>query len=318
MDRAFYCVVACLLKGLQALPLPWVAWIGRQGGGVAFWLDARHRKVALRNLARCYGTEKSRAEIRALAQQHFRRLGENYASAVKTAAMSWAELAPHVEFAHAERILPTGKEGASRSCVVAIGHFGNFELYARLGQAFPGYQCATTYRALKQPAMNRLLQEMRARSGCLFFERRTESGALKTALATQPLLLGLLADQYAGRKGVPVVFFGQLCSASAAPAILALRYRCPLFTGFCYRVALGRWRIEPGEQIPTHADGRPRPVQEITADINRAFEAAVRRDPANWFWVHNRWKTSRSMKAGTPPEAPLGHRVETEAASSHT
>jgi len=25
-------------------------------------------------------------------------------------------------------------------------------------------------------------------------------------------------------------------------------------------------------------------------EVNRAFEQAVRRDPANWFWVHNRWK----------------------------
>jgi len=25
-------------------------------------------------------------------------------------------------------------------------------------------------------------------------------------------------------------------------------------------------------------------------EVNRAFEAAVRRDPANWFWVHRRWK----------------------------
>ncbi len=316
MERVFYCAVACLLKGLQALPLRWVAWIGRQGGGLAFRLDARHRKVALRNLARSFGTEMSPAEIQALAREHFRRLGENYASAIKTAAMSWSELKPCVEFAHAERILPAGEEGGSRSCVVAIGHFGNFELYARFGQAFPGYQCATTYRALKQPSMNRLLQEMRARSGCLFFERRTESRALKAALATQPLLLGLLADQHAGRAGVPVVFFGQVCSASAAPAILALRYRCPLLTGFCYRVGLGRWRIEPGERIPTHAEGRPRPVQEITADINRAFEAAIRRDPANWFWVHNRWKTSRSNRTGATLDEPVERRVKSEPASS--
>ena len=25
-------------------------------------------------------------------------------------------------------------------------------------------------------------------------------------------------------------------------------------------------------------------------DVNAAFEVAIRRDPANWFWVHNRWK----------------------------
>jgi lauroyl/myristoyl acyltransferase len=31
-------------------------------------------------------------------------------------------------------------------------------------------------------------------------------------------------------------------------------------------------------------------------DVNRAFEAAVRRDPANWFWVHKRWKPGPSAK----------------------
>ena len=31
-----------------------------------------------------------------------------------------------------------------------------------------------------------------------------------------------------------------------------------------------------------------------TAEINQAFEVAVRRDPANWFWVHKRWKPFRS------------------------
>lgn len=315
MERPLYYAVAGVLKVLQALPLLWVAWIGRRAGGLAFWLDGRHRRVALRNLERCFGTEKSPAEIRALAREHFCRLGENYASAVKTAAMTWTELQPYVEFAHAERIPPLRDGVRARSCVVAIGHFGNFELYARFGQAFPGYQCATTYRALKQPWLNELMQGMRAKSGCLFFERRTESGALKAALAEKPLLLGLLADQHAGRSGVPVAFFGHLCSASAAPAVLALRYHCRLFTGFCYRVGLARWRIEPGEEIPTHAEGRARPVEEITADINRAFEAAVRRDPANWFWVHNRWKPLKSRTASTP-SAAAGERSETGPALS--
>jgi lauroyl/myristoyl acyltransferase len=30
-------------------------------------------------------------------------------------------------------------------------------------------------------------------------------------------------------------------------------------------------------------------------DVNSAFEKAVRRDPANWFWVHNRWKLPKNM-----------------------
>jgi lauroyl/myristoyl acyltransferase len=82
-----------------------------------------------------------------------------------------------------------------------------------------------------------------------------------------------------------------------------LRYRCPLFTAICYRVGLARWRIEVGDEIPTRIEGRRRAVAEITADINRAFEAAIRRDPANWFWVHDRWKPRR-VKPGQIPRPP--------------
>jgi lauroyl/myristoyl acyltransferase len=30
--------------------------------------------------------------------------------------------------------------------------------------------------------------------------------------------------------------------------------------------------------------------------VNQAFEQAVRRDPANWFWVHNRWKPVKPVR----------------------
>jgi KDO2-lipid IV(A) lauroyltransferase len=55
-------------------------------------------------------------------------------------------------------------------------------------------------------------------------------------------------------------------------------------------VGLAKWRLELGEKIPTHENGRPRSSEDIMRDVNRALEAAVRRDPANWFWVHRRWK----------------------------
>ena len=72
-----------------------------------------------------------------------------------------------------------------------------------------------------------------------------------------------------------------------------------MHTGICYRVGLARWRIEAGQRIPTHENGQPRALEAIMGDVNRAFEAAVRRDPANWFWVHNRWKKYRP-KHGAP------------------
>ena len=88
MDTLIYFFACGAVTFLQALPLVWVARLGRAGGVVAFWLDGRHRRVALKNLTMCFGHEKSPEEIRAIARENFRRLGENYAGAVKTAAMS--------------------------------------------------------------------------------------------------------------------------------------------------------------------------------------------------------------------------------------
>ena len=293
MDALLYLVARTLVALLQALPLDGVARLGRAGGALAYWLDARHRRVARRNLQNCFGQEKSAAELRAIARENFRRLGENFASAVKTAAMTTEQLRPHVDFVGAEKLLEHKSNRGPQSLIIAVGHFGNFELYARFGEFVTEFQIATTYRGLRQPSLNRLMQSLRERSSCRFFERRTEAAALRAAMRDTGLLMGFLADQHAGDRGLRLPFFGRDCSTSAAPAVFALRYRCPLHTAICYRTGPAHWRIEVGDEIPTDEHGHPRSPEAISADINRAFEAAIRRDPANWFWVHNRWKPDK-------------------------
>lgn len=297
MEPLLYYLARALVACLQALPLTAVARLGRFCGGLAYWLDGRHRRVTLLNLTMCFGAQKSPAELRSLAREHFRRLGENYACAVKTAAMSLEELRPHVEFVGNPRLLSPRGDGPPEGVVGAIGHFGNFELYARVGQFAAAYQCATTYRGFRPPSLNRLLQSLRERSGCRFFERRFEAPALKAFMNQPGVMLGLLSDQSSGALRGP--FLGHDCQTSAAPAIFALRYRCALITAICYRVGLARWRIELGEDIPTREDGRPRSTAAIMGDVNRAFEAAILRDPPNWFWVHRRWKPPRPTKQST-------------------
>ena len=291
---------------LQALPLTWVAQLGRLGGGLAYRLDGRHRRVALRNLAMCFGQEQSPDQVRVLARENFRRIGENFACAVTTAGMSYEELRTRVEFVGNPRIISPPADGKPQGVVAAIGHFGNFELYARFGQFAPAYKCATTYRGLRQASLDRLLQTLRERSGCLFFERRFDAQPLKAFMNQPGVILGLLSDQSAGTVRMP--FLGHDCSTTAAPAIFALRYDCALITGICYRIGLARWRIEAGAEIPTRENGRPRSNAAIRGDVNRAFEAAVRRDPANWFWVHRRWKPAENGSSGTPA-LPLSQKV---------
>src|ERR1700746_3319917 len=98
MDALLYFAARGLVILIQNLPLTWVARLGRVGGALAYWLDRRHRKVAHRNLLMCFGQEKSANELAQIARENFRRIGENFACAVKTASMTFEQLAPHIQF----------------------------------------------------------------------------------------------------------------------------------------------------------------------------------------------------------------------------
>ena len=303
MQRFLYLIVRALVGVLQGLPLGLVGRLGRWGGGLAYWLDARHRRMALRNLTACFGSERSPAAVRALARENFRRIGETFACSLKICSLTPAQVRQVLTLVGFERFRSPACH-AERGRVVVTGHFGNFELYPYAGQFLPEFQFAATYRAVAPEWLNAYLLRLRQHSGCWYFERRTGGRALREAMNQQRLMLGLLADQHAGDKGLRLPFLGRDCATSAAPAVFALRYRCPLFPAICYRVGLGRWRIEVGEEIPILEAGQPRSVAAITQDINRALEAAVRRDPANWFWVHNRWKPAKRPRP--PADSPVG------------
>lgn len=301
MDRILYLLVRAFLGLLQSLPLTWLARFGRTIGGLAHWLDARHRRVARRSLGLCF-PEKSPAEIRALTRENFKRIGENFACAIKTGTMNAEQIRTRLEVVGLEEFVASGQGQGPKSRIVAIGHFGNFEAFAQLARLVPWAQGATTYRALDVPVLDKLLLALRESSGCLFFERRREGEALRIALREKSLVLALLSDQHAGDTGLRLTFFGRECSTSRAPAVFALRYNVPLYTAICYRTGLARWKVEVGDSIPLHqANGEPRTMADIMQDVNHAFEVAVRRDPANWFWVHNRWKPFRRPKAAAEP-----------------
>lgn len=289
MNTLLYWIARASLTFIQALPLTFVARVGRGIGALAWLLAAKHRRLAVDNLTQAFRTEKSAAEIHAIAKESFLRIGENMISAIKTAAMSFEQLRPHLEIGN-NNLLPEKKAGEPLpNFVFAIGHFGNFELYARFQSLRPDYQTATTYRALKQPGLNRLMQEMRNRSGCLYFERRFEGAEMRAAMNRGGVILGLLGDQ--SSRGLHAPFLGRDCHTGLAPAVLALRYDCELYTAFCFRTGLAKWRLELGDKISTHENGQPRSSADIMREANLSYEKAVRRDPANWFcWVHRRWK----------------------------
>ena len=286
---------------IQLFPLPWVAWGGRMAGLLAFQVDRRHRRVAIGQLEWFLKHADREGDPIKMAREHFQRLGENYICAVKTAGMKPEALEKHIEFKGIDLFEKPANSASpaewKNGWIIAIGHFGNFELYARSLSSLNGRVGAATYRGLNQPGLNRLLQELRASSGVRFFDRRKEVGDLRRLMTDGSVVLGLLADQVAG-SGIFLDFLGEKCLCSTAPAIFSQRYHCRLATAVCYRTGPAKWVVEFEEEIPTLAEGSRRPVEEITQDVNSAFEKAIFKDPLNWFWVHDRWKRYKKKRKG--------------------
>ena len=303
MNYAIFLFARMAVAVLQAMPLLWVAWLGRCGGEVVFWLDGRHRKVALRNLTLSFQAVKSPAEIRALAHENFRRIGENFCCSVKTSGMNETQIRRVLDVSGLEAAAATADR--QETCVIyATGHFGNFELFSRLPSFISGYQIASTYRGLRPAALDQMVLRLRQHSGSVMYERRTGSEALKKAMGEGGQLLVLFSDQSTRTNGLELPFLGRPCWTTRAPAVMALRYKSALFVPICYRTSIGHWRIEVGEPIATHHDGVRRSVEALTRDMNTAMEAAIQRDPANWFWVHNRWKTIAAPAPSEPAVEP--------------
>ena len=101
-----------------------------------------------------------------------------------------------------------------------------------------------------------------------------------------------LADQDAGRHGLFVDYFGRPASTHKAIALLSIHHNAVLVVCGAQRVGEPlQYAIRVMDVIdPGEYEHDSRAVRVITQRFTRALEALVRLDPAQYFWLHRRWK----------------------------
>ena len=118
------------------------------------------------------------------------------------------------------------------------------------------------------------------------------------AFVRQGGMLGMLAD-LAEWKGVQVPFFGHMMWATTAPAWLARRAGASLWVGRVIRIGKqSRFKIAMKELKVPRTDRPDEDIKELTASIQRQFEAWIREHPEQWMWGNKRWK-DHEMPGGT-------------------
>jgi heptosyltransferase-2 len=286
MDRLVHGLYRVAAALIACIPLRPAWWIGFALGSITWLVAVPYRRLALRNLRIAFGTEKTERELRALARRHFALLGANLFSGLKIPHLPAEALdeVTHVEgLEHMDR-----QQAAKGGFVFVISHLGNWELFAELAPRWFKCPTGTVYQALGNPFIDAEVRKLRARRGLHLFERKDGFGAATKFLRAGGAV-GVLIDQHAGDAGLWCPFFGRLASTSALAATLALRSRAVLIPAAVYSDGPGRWRCIIGPPLPQDS----RDVDALTVRLNDLLEGQIRRQPEDWFWVHNRWKTPK-------------------------
>ena len=291
--------MTALLRGLSALVGWWpealVTGVARVLGGL-WWHALRYRRGVMQaNLRQAFPelSERARGRLGEAACVH---LVTTLLEVLRIPRYQRLGLDAVVRVEGLEHYHAAKAEGRGVLCV--SGHLGSWEL----GVAGVAAAAAPVSLVVKRfgPAVDRFVTGLRASAGLAVIPA---DGAVKPILRAlrQNEAVVFVLDQNATRRiGVFVDFFGKPACTMAGLAVLAERTGAAVIAAVPRREGPGRHVLTVLPAIPFERQAtREATVAHMTQRYTRVIEAAIRAEPAQWFWTHKRWRT-RPAPVSTP------------------
>jgi Kdo2-lipid IVA lauroyltransferase/acyltransferase len=302
--RLEYLIVRVVIAIVRVTP----GFLVRAAGtvlGLSFYaLDGAHRRIAQRNLATAFPSRPA-AERRAIARAAFAHFGRLLFELLQFSTLSPQQMLARVEFDGEDRSRLAYAQG--KGVLFITGHFGFWELQAMV-HAVKAQPVSILARALDNPYLNRLLEDIRQCTGnTVVYRRGTIRRVMRTLQAGHGV--AVLIDQHImSRDAIYVDFFERPAATTSAVAALALRTGAPVVPVFALPLGRGRYRMIYEHQIEPPRPDSPDPVREFTQRCTDVLEMYVRRHPELWLWMHRRWRDDGPVAEGAPGMFPSADR----------
>lgn len=277
------------MRILARFPLAWVRALGWLMGHILYWVILPRRRVVLTNLRLCFA-HWPELKYRHVARQHF----IHFAQAWLDRGWLWHGAEAHLR----ERLTITGERDAfkgDQALVIFAPHFVGLDagwtaLTAQIDRHF-----ATIYSHQSNVLVDQWVLEGRKRFGATsLFDRADGPKPVVSALRAGNLLYLLPDMNYGLQESVFVPFYG-------VPAATV--------TSLTRLAKLGRARVVPvitrmtraGYEVQVLPAWDDVPGPDVTADtalMNQRLQGYIDTMPAQYFWVHKRFK---DRPEGQPP-----------------
>ena len=192
--------------------------------------------------------------------------------------------------------------------IFATGHVGSWDLSGVVA-ALLGLPITSVFRPSPLPALNRLIADMRTRTGQIVVARKNVMWTLKKVLEDKQTI-GILADGGGKHSAVVAPFLGTSARSVATPALLHLATGAPIAIVAFLRVGRMRFHLRVFDIIKDANTGdREKDLVAITTRCNRALGIGIQEAPEQWFWQSRRFRHrppgEQADASGLPPLVPM-------------
>lgn len=284
---------------LGVLPHPAQMWLGRRIGELAWLILPERRRIADVNLRLCF-PELGPAARGRLLRDHFRSIGMG---AMETLICWWGSDAKIERLTDPEGLRHLEEAaGAKTGLLLLSAHFTSLELGARMAQMhLKRLGIATTgmYKAPHNPVVDRVMRRRREfHLGERSIPKDDVRGLVKALKRGHAVWYA--ADQRARNKfSAEVPFFGVPARTNLATSRIVAMSGATVVPFFTLRREDGR-----GYRLIVRPPLRDFPSGDEQADarrINALIEDVVREAPAQYFWLHQRFKSGERNPYRPPP-----------------
>ncbi len=265
-------------------------------GGIArlgYIIARKQKKIAFETLDMAFGSQKSPEEKERIVKDCFTFLAK--------AAVELLFLMDRPEVLK-KRVQLIGEENIDacltrgKGVILVSAHFGNFPLMmARL--ALSGYKTAGIMRPMRDERVENFFLAKRNRLNVKTVYSQPRKACVDESIRAlrDNWLLFIPIDQNFGTGGVFVEFFGKKAATATGPVVLAKRTGAGLVPCFILRQPDDTHKIifEPALSLEEGSDDEETAVINIQK-LTGIIETYIRRYPAEWGWIHRRWKTKPS------------------------
>ena len=285
------------------IPERYLRDVGRLTGKILYGLLPRRRRIAVDNIRQalpfmkhhsCWTGRFETAEEIAMAT--FMNLGISIVEVCRLYHGKGDILIDSIEVKGRENLAPSREK--HKGLIFVGGHCGNWELMSLAFKKLFNENVWAIVRHQSNPYLNTLVEKIRMGFGNKVIYNKA---ALRQILGVikGDGVIGMLADQAVfPENGELIEILGRQAWANKAPIIIAHKTGVPLVPVFMHREK-DRHILTIHPEYELCEDRTESGIRSDTQALSRYLEEFICAHPADWYWVHRRWKGAGEVADGS-------------------